>query len=87
MPSPRQNAQQGKTLIKAAIVELLDSQKGARSSRSEIEDALGIGSTYQGVSGGASYEGGLAAMLLSELAEEGKVRRQKNGKWMYTSSK
>jgi hypothetical protein len=83
-----QKGQQGKSLIKEAIVELLASRNGEWLLRSEIEDALGIGSTYKGSDDANSYEGGLAAMLLSELAQEGKIERQKTGKgWLYRISK
>jgi hypothetical protein len=88
--SSRQKAQQGKSLIKEAIVELLESRGEAWLFRSEIEEALGIASTYNGSDDADSYQGGLAAMLLSELAqkEEGKIERQKTGKgWLYRISK
>ena len=86
--SARQKAQQGKNLVREAILELLASKRGKRLSRSAIiEDALGIGSDYKGSGGAKSYDGGLAAMLLSDLAEEGKIKRDKTGKgWLYSIS-
>jgi hypothetical protein len=86
--SARQNAQQGKALIKEAILELLESERGKWLLRSVIEDALGIGSEYKGSGEAKSYKGGLAAMLLSELVEERKIKRSKTGiGWLYSVSK
>jgi hypothetical protein len=79
----REDAQRGKSLIKQAILELLAAQNGNGLSRSTIEDLLGIGPDYK-ASGVKGYEGGLAAMLLSELVESGRILRNKTGKgWLY----
>jgi hypothetical protein len=64
----RQQAQNGKDMIKAAIVQFLAVKRGYWFKRSEIEGALGLGSTYTGESDSKGFEGGLAAMLLSELS-------------------
>ncbi len=85
--SAREDAQRGKQLIKQAILEFLSSKRDEWLPRSAIEDALGIGSDYQGSGGGKSYDGGLSAMLLSELFEGKHIRREKTGKgWLYRIS-
>ena len=87
MTTYRNSAQNGKALIKAAIVELLEAKNGVWLSRSQIEEELGIGSTYKGDNGQPSYQGGFSAMLLSELAGERRLIRQKNAKWLYKSAR
>jgi hypothetical protein len=83
-------AQQGKSLVKEAILDLLKSGAGKSLTRSTIERALGIGSEYRGSAEAESYNGGLASMLLSELVKgekKGKIKRNKTGNaWFYTVS-
>ena len=82
--SPRQQAEQGKDLIKGAIVVLLQQKNAGKLTRSQIEDALNIGSSYTGEKGGASYEGALASMFLTQLVAERLIQREKSGSaWHY----
>ncbi len=87
--SLRKKAQDGKASIKEAIAELLGSQRDVWLKRSQIEERLGLTSSYKGDSKHDSYEGGFASMLLSELEQTHKIRRDKDsdGKtWLYRSN-
>ncbi len=89
VPSMHKKAQDGKALIKEAIIELLSSQHDVWFKRSQIEEKLGLASTYKGDSKNDSYEGGLASMLLSELERAKKIRREKDidgNTWLYRSN-
>jgi hypothetical protein len=86
-PTPQQKAQQGKLLLTQAIEELLGSYRDVWLRRTQIEEKLGIASAYE-VDSRPSYDGGLASMLLSELHEQKKIRRERDedGKtWLYRS--
>jgi len=76
-------AEQGKAQIKDAIVSFLQLRRGCRLKRSEIEKPLGLASIYLG----RGYVGGLASMLLNELAETDKrIQRHQagaRGPWSY----
>jgi hypothetical protein len=88
--SIRKKAQDGKLLIKDAIIELLKSYSDVWLRRSQIEEKLGLTSIYKGDSPQSSFaDGGLASMLLSELCEaDKKIRREKDnaGIWLYRSN-
>ena len=76
----RTKSQQGKALMKSAIVDLLDSY--ARNDewvkRSLVEEELDLASEYVTESG-KSYKGALASMLLNELVKEKKLVRDRDG--------
>src|ERR1700722_5653508 len=73
----RRKVQEGKAAIMDAIVEFLKLNAGSRFSRSEIESKLGLKSKYTTNEGESErYPGALASMLLSELAEDGRVKRE-----------
>ena len=88
--SMRNRVQDGKLLIKEAILDLLNSYNDVWLKRSQIEEKLGLTSIYKGESSSGSYDGGFASMLLSELHEvDKKIRREKDSDgqtWLYRSN-
>jgi hypothetical protein len=84
---PAAKAQQGRTLLKEAILDLLRSygERDQWLTRAIIEEKLNLESNYE-ADDRKSYRGALASMLLSELHEERKIRRDKDSDgrtWLY----
>ena len=82
--SPKEKAQTGMFLIKAAIGQILSENKYRGLGRYQIEECLGLWSE----SGSGAY-GIVASMFLEELAKEGDIvaRREPDGRtWLYQAS-
>lgn len=82
--SPKEKAQTGMFLIKAAIGEILSENKDRWLGRNQIEESLGLWSEY-----GSGTYGAVASMFLDELVKEGDVvaRRDPDGRtWLYQSA-
>lgn len=82
--SPKEKAQTGMFLIKAAIGQILSENKDRWLGRYQIEECLGLWSE----SGSGAY-GIVASMFLEELAKEGDIvaRREPDGRtWLYQAS-
>ncbi len=82
--SPKEKAQTGMFLIKAAIGEILSENKDHWIGRNQIEEALGLWSEY-----GSGTYGAVASMFLDELVKEGDAvaQRQADGRtWVYRSA-
>jgi hypothetical protein len=83
--SPKEKAQTGIYLIKAAIVQILSENKDLWIGRYQIEENLGLWSE----SGSGTY-GAVASMLLEELTKEGDIvaRRESDGRtWVYQAAR
>lgn len=82
--SPKEKAQTGIYLIKAAIGQILSENRDLWLGRYQIEQCLGLWSE----SGSGSYSA-VASMLLEELAKDGTVlaRREPDGRtWVYQAA-
>jgi hypothetical protein len=81
--SPKEKAQTGMYLIKAAIQQILSDNADRWVGRNQIEEALGLWSEY-----GSGTYGAIASMFLDELVKEGDVlaKRESDGRtWIYQS--
>ena len=79
--SPKEKAQTGMFLIKAAIAEVLAENQDRWLGRNQIEESLGLWSDY-----GSGTYGAVASMFLDELVKEGTAlsRREPDGRtWLY----
>ncbi|MFM2125042.1 MAG: hypothetical protein RL328_1493 [Acidobacteriota bacterium] len=82
--SPKEKAQTGMILIKAAIGEILLENQDRWIGRNQIEEALGLWSEY-----GSGTYGAVASMFLDELVKEGDIiaQRQPDGRtWVYRTA-
>lgn len=82
--SPKEKAQTGMYLIKAAIAEILTDNASRWIGRNQIEEALGLWSEY-----GSGTYGAIASMFLDELVKEGEVltKREADGRtWVYQTA-
>jgi hypothetical protein len=87
--SLHRRAQQGKSQIKDAIAEFLESQSERWLKRTEIEGPLGLTSAYSAGSNLGSYDGAFSAMLLDELVEERRILRERHSDgrtWIYRAA-
>lgn len=82
--SPKEKAQTGMHLIKAAIAEVLTDNADRWIGRNQIEESLGLWSEY-----GSGTYGAVASMFLDELVKEGDIiaRREPDGRtWVYQAA-